>query len=99
MLYELRVCNSGRVPALLKRFETVTLKLWEKHGSRPGGFVQVARATMICSTCWPGSPWPTARPSGHSSSSIRTGCRRAGRDGPIVASIGSTIRRRRPCAR
>ena len=40
MLYELRVytCVPGRLPALLKRFETVTLKLWEKHGIRPAGF-------------------------------------------------------------
>jgi len=26
------------LPALLMRFETVTLKLWEKHGIRPLGF-------------------------------------------------------------
>jgi hypothetical protein len=40
MIYELRVyrCVPGRLPALLKRFETVTLKLWEKHGIRPAGF-------------------------------------------------------------
>ena len=40
MIYELRVyrCLSGRLPALLKRFETVTLKLWEKHGIRQAGF-------------------------------------------------------------
>ena len=40
MLYELRVynCVPGRLPALLKRFESVTLTLWEKHGIRPAGF-------------------------------------------------------------
>lgn len=40
MIYELRVyrCLPGRLPALLKRFETVTLKLWEKHGIRQAGF-------------------------------------------------------------
>ena len=40
MLYELRVyrCLPGRLPALLKRFETITLKLWEKHGIRQAGF-------------------------------------------------------------
>jgi hypothetical protein len=40
MIYELRVyrCVPGRLPALLKRFETTTLKLWEKHGIRPAGF-------------------------------------------------------------
>lgn len=40
MLYELRVyrCVPGRLPALLKRFDTITLKLWEKHGIRQAGF-------------------------------------------------------------
>jgi hypothetical protein len=40
MIYEMRIyrCVPGRLPALLKRFETVTLKLWEKHGIRQAGF-------------------------------------------------------------
>ena len=40
MIYETRVyrCLPGRLPALLKRFETTTLKLWENHGIRPAGF-------------------------------------------------------------
>jgi hypothetical protein len=40
MLYELRVyeCVPGRLPALLKRFDTITLKLWEKHGIKQAGF-------------------------------------------------------------
>ena len=40
MIYELRVyrCLPNRLPALLKRFETKTLKLWEKHGIRQAGF-------------------------------------------------------------
>jgi hypothetical protein len=40
MLYELRVytCVTGRLPALIRRFETVTLRLWEKHGIRQAGF-------------------------------------------------------------
>ncbi|MGO9359139.1 MAG: NIPSNAP family protein [Xanthobacteraceae bacterium] len=40
MIYEMRVyrCVPGRLPALLKRFETTTLQLWEKHGLRPAGF-------------------------------------------------------------
>jgi len=40
MIYEMRVyrCMPGRLPALLKRFETVTLKMWEKHGIRQAGF-------------------------------------------------------------
>ena len=40
MIYELRVyhCVPGRLPALLKRFETITLGIWEKHGIRQAGF-------------------------------------------------------------
>ena len=40
MIYELRVyhCVPGRLPALLKRFETITLGLWEKHGIKQAGF-------------------------------------------------------------
>lgn len=40
MIHELRVyrCLPGRLPALLKRFETVTLAIWERHGIRQAGF-------------------------------------------------------------
>jgi hypothetical protein len=40
MIYEIRVYRAlpGRLPALLKRFETITLKIWEKHGIRQAGF-------------------------------------------------------------
>ncbi|SRR6266446_3999166 len=40
MIYELRVyhCVSGRLSALLKRFETVTLGIWERLGIRQAGF-------------------------------------------------------------
>ena len=40
MIYELRIynCVSGRLPALLSRFENITLKLWEKHGIKQAGF-------------------------------------------------------------
>lgn len=40
MIYEMRVyrCVPGRLPALLKRFDTITLKIWEKHGIRQAGF-------------------------------------------------------------
>ena len=40
MIYETRVYRAlpGRMPALLKRFETITLKIWEKHGIKQAGF-------------------------------------------------------------
>ena len=44
MIYELRIyhCVPGRLPDLLKRFDTTHLKLWEKHGIRQAGFWTVA---------------------------------------------------------
>ena len=44
MLYELRVyhCVPGRLPDLLKRFETITLPLWDKYRIRQAGFWTVA---------------------------------------------------------
>jgi NIPSNAP len=40
VIYELRIYRSlpNRLPALLKRFETNTLRIWEKHGIRQAGF-------------------------------------------------------------
>ena len=40
MIYELRIyhCVTGRLPALLKRFENTTLELWKRHGIRQAGF-------------------------------------------------------------
>jgi hypothetical protein len=40
MIYELRVyhCAPGRLPALLNRFENITLTFWEKYGIEPAGF-------------------------------------------------------------
>lgn len=40
MIHELRIyrCVPGRLPDLLKRFETTTLALWDRHGIRQAGF-------------------------------------------------------------
>src|SRR5271155_2512553 len=40
MIYELRVyrCVPNRLPALLKRFESATLRIWQKHGIHQAGF-------------------------------------------------------------
>ena len=40
MIHELRIyhCAPGRLPALHDRFQTITLKLWEKYGIRQIGF-------------------------------------------------------------
>ncbi len=40
MVYEMRVytCVPGRLPDLLKRFQTITLPMWDTHGIRQAGF-------------------------------------------------------------
>lgn len=40
MIYELRIyrCLPGRLPALIKRFEQDTLRIWDKHGIVQAGF-------------------------------------------------------------
>ena len=40
MIHELRIyhCVPGRLPTLLKRFESTTLALWQRHGIRQTGF-------------------------------------------------------------
>ncbi len=40
MIHELRIyhCVPGRLPALLRRFDTITLKIWERYGIQQAGF-------------------------------------------------------------
>ena len=58
MIYELRVytCLPGRLPALLKRFETETLRIWARHGIRQAGFwttlVGPASQTLTYMLAW-----------------------------------------------
>jgi hypothetical protein len=44
MIYELRVYHTmpGKLPALLNRFETITIRLFERHGIQQAGFWTVA---------------------------------------------------------
>ena len=44
MLYELRIyhCVPGRLPDLLKRFDTITLNIWKRYGIEQAGFWTVA---------------------------------------------------------
>ena len=40
MIHEQRIYHAmpGRMPDLLRRFETITLPLWDRHGIRQAGF-------------------------------------------------------------
>ena len=81
MIYEMRVyrCLPGRLPALLKRFENTTAKLWEKHGIKQAGFfttlIGQSNQELTYFLAWDCSP--TARRSGPRSRAIRTGFPRA----------------------
>ena len=60
MIHELRIyhCLPNRLPALLKRFDTVTLKIWEQAtaSARPAsGRRWSARPTTRCTTSSPGN--------------------------------------------
>ena len=83
MLYELRVyeCVPGRLPDLLKRFDTITLGLWEKHGIKQAGFwtTVIGELSQTLYTSWRGSCSRTARRSGPRSAPIRSGTRHAPR--------------------
>ena len=58
MIYEMRIyhCVPGRLPALLKRFETITLAIWERHGIRQAGFwttiVGTSNMTLTYMLAW-----------------------------------------------
>ena len=77
MLYELRIYDAvpGRLPDLMKRFDTITLKLWEKHGIKQAGFwtTVIGESTRRCITSWSGTRSQNARRSGTRSAPIRSG--------------------------
>jgi hypothetical protein len=98
LIYELRVyhCVSGRLPALLKRFETAALALWAKHGIRQAGFWTVvvgdSNQDLFYLLQWESlaereKKW-TAFMSDPEWIAKRA---ESERDGPIVASISNTI--------
>lgn len=58
MIYEMRVyhCLPGRLPALLRRFETITLGFFARYGIRQAGFwttlVGDSNATLTYMLAW-----------------------------------------------
>ena len=77
MIHELRIyhCLPNRLPALLNRFNTVTLKLWDKYGIRQAGFwtTLVGPSNHALYYLWNGKAWPSARTSGTASPWTRNG--------------------------
>lgn len=100
MIHELRVyhCASGRLPALLKRFETITLALWEKHGIRQAGFWTVeigdSNQDLYYLLEWDSLAEREAKWAAFQSDPEWQAKRaETEKDGPIVASLGNTILR------
>ena len=98
MLYELRVyhCVPGRLPDLIKRFDTLTLPLWKKHGIHAIGFwttlVGESSNQLTYILEWESLADLETRWTAFLNDSAWHKVRDEGeRDGPIVASISNQI--------
>ena len=98
MIYELRTyhCVPGRLPALVKRFESITIRLFEKHGIRQLGFWTVAigesNQDLIYILQWESLADRDKRFAAFQSDPEWIEARRKSEDdGPLVASIANTI--------
>ena len=98
MIYELRTyhCLPGRLPALLKRFETHTVRLFEKHGIRQLGFWTVAigesNQDLIYILQWDSFADRDAKFGAFQRDPEWIEARRKSEeDGPIIASIANSI--------
>ena len=96
MIYEMRVyrCLPGRLPALLKRFETVTLKVWAKHGIRQAGFwttlVGESNNDLTYLLAWDSmAERETKWPAFLSDPEWIAGREASEKDGPIVANVSN----------
>ncbi len=98
MLYELRVYHAipGRLPDLLNRFDTITLKLWEKHGIKQVGFWTVgigeSNQDLIYMLQWESLADREKRWSAFASDPEWLAARRKTEEnGPLVASLANSI--------
>ncbi len=94
MIYELRVyhCVPGRLPDLIKRFDTITLPLWEKYRIRQAGFWTVAIGSSSQDLYYM-LQWETLQKFGAFGADPEWISARAEteKNGPIVASVTNTI--------
>ena len=98
MIYELRVyhCVPGRLPDLVKRFDTLTLPLWKKHGIQQAGFWTVAigpsNQDLYYMLKWESLDDRAKRFAGFQADpEWVAGRAETEKNGPIVASITNTI--------
>ena len=98
MIYELRVyrCIPNRLPALLKRFETTTLRLWQKHGIQQAGFwttvIGESNQELTYLLAWESLAERERKWAAFVSDPEWVAVREeTEKDGPIVATIGNSI--------
>ena len=98
MIYELRVyhCVPGRLPDLMKRFDTITLKLWAKHGIQQAGFwttlVGDSNQDLTYFLKWESLAEREKKWTGFMTDPNWLSARaETEKDGPIVASVSNTI--------
>jgi hypothetical protein len=98
MVYELRVyrCCPGKLPALLRRFEGVTLGIWARFGIRQAGFwtVEVGESNhdLFYLLAWESLAEREQKWTAFAADPEWLEKRAASEvDGPIVASISNTI--------
>ena len=98
MIYELRVyhCMPGKLPALSKRFETVTTRLFAKHGFEQVGYWTVAigqsSADFVYMLKWESHAHRDRAFAAFQSDPEWIEARQKSEtDGPLVASITNTI--------
>jgi len=98
MIYELRIyhCLPGRLPALVKRFETTTVRLFEKHGIHQAGFWTVAIGETNQDLIYM-LRWESLDERGKKFASFQSdpewieARRKSEEEGPLVASISNSI--------
>ena len=98
LIYELRVyrCVPNRMPALLKRFETATLRIWQKHAIRQAGFwttmIGESNQDLTYLLAWESLAEREKKWSAFVSDPEWLAARDASeKDGPIVASFSNSI--------
>jgi hypothetical protein len=98
MIYEMRTyrCLPGRLPALLKRFDTATLKLWDRHGIRQAGFwtyvVGPSNNTLVYLLAWESLAERETRWNAFASDPDWHAARAASEaDGPILENVENAI--------
>src|ERR1700730_19352278 len=98
MIYETRVYRAlpGRLPALIKRFETITLKLWEKHGIKQVGFfttlVGESNQELTYILAWESMAERETKWNGFMADKVWIAARaKSEEDGPIIANIRTAV--------